>query len=116
MSGPPGTDKDITIFPTVEPKNDTYSTLEVVGLHQPSLKLSPANNNSGAIISHHHSLSMTVPKHMRPLRVGESQWIFDVNDLCKTPSTDAGFTYEQELEERKRTILFMRSLWLRVAG
>ncbi|BEI85221.1 hypothetical protein CcaverHIS002_0506220 [Cutaneotrichosporon cavernicola] len=59
---------------------------------------------------------MTVHKRMRPLRQGESQWIFESHALEKTPSRDAGFTLEQELESRRQAILFMRSLWLRVAG
>ncbi|KLT45213.1 hypothetical protein CC85DRAFT_255491 [Cutaneotrichosporon oleaginosum] len=60
---------------------------------------------------------MTVQHHLRPLRLGESQWLFDLDELeMKTPSRDAGFSFDQELEARKQTILFMRSLWLRVAA
>jgi hypothetical protein len=59
---------------------------------------------------------MTVQKYMRPLRLGESQWIFNDEELTTTPSRDAGFTEARELEGRKQTIQFMRSLWLRVAA
>ncbi|GMK55514.1 hypothetical protein CspeluHIS016_0205700 [Cutaneotrichosporon spelunceum] len=59
---------------------------------------------------------MAVHKHMRPLRMGESQWIFDTHALEKTPSRDAGISQEQELDSRRQTIFFMRSLWLRVAA
>lgn len=53
---------------------------------------------------------------MRPLRLGEEQWIFTADQLQHTPSRLDDITFDQELEGRKQTIIFMRSLWLRVAA
>lgn len=53
---------------------------------------------------------------MRRLRPAEKQWIFDEDALSKTPSRLDGISLQEELEGRKQTIAWIRSLWLRVAG
>lgn len=53
---------------------------------------------------------------MRPLRQEEQQWLFTPSMLDTTPSRTDGIPLDRELEGRRETILFMRSLWLRVAA
>lgn len=61
-------------------------------------------------------MTINITTDMRPLRLGEQQWLFDSADLAKTPSSQDGIATDQELAGRKLTIQFMRSLWLRVGA
>ena len=50
---------------------------------------------------------------MRPLTVAESQWIFSRSDFDRTPSRDDGIGFQEELDRRKLTIEYIRSIGLR---
>jgi hypothetical protein len=79
-----------------------------------------ANVDNTTIVLWFNFTAMTAPTRpaaavMRPLRPAEQQWVFDPAMLERTPSRADGISLEEELERRKEAIVFMRSLWLRVA-
>lgn len=82
----------------------------------------PATRRSPFVVKSDMTRPQTFRHHptplatMRALRPEDQQWIFPQSALDHTPSRQDGISLPHELEARKLTISWIRSLWLRVSG